>query len=196
MRITGGELAGRTLRVPRGAVRPTADRVRAAIFSMLAHRGALAGARALDLFAGSGALGIEALSRGARDAVFVERSRNAAKILRENLAELGLTERSRVLVSEGAAALRSLAAARERFELCFLDPPYAAGLAAPALAQIAALGLAAPSARLVAETDRRHPPGPIEGLHVELERRYGDTLITILRAPTGASDEWEGERGA
>jgi 16S rRNA (guanine(966)-N(2))-methyltransferase RsmD len=193
MRITGGELAGRALRVPRRAVRPTADRVRESLFSMLAHRGALTGARVLDLFAGSGALGIEALSRGAREAVFVESSREVVRTLEENLAALGLAGRARVVPRAAEPALRALAAAGERFELCFLDPPYAEALGAKLLRAIAESGLAPAGAVLVAETDRRHAPGPLPGLDLQLERRYGDTLITLYlvapRAPEGGLAE-------
>lgn len=179
MRITGGELASRTLRVPRDGVRPTAERVREALFSMLAHRGALAGANVLDAFAGSGALGLEALSRGAARAVFVERSRAVAGILAANVAALGLERRARLLVLDVASALRALAAEGERFDLCFVDPPYASALAAPVLADLAGSRLLSPRAVLVAESDRRHPPGPIAGLELALERRYGDTLISL-----------------
>jgi 16S rRNA (guanine966-N2)-methyltransferase len=195
MRITGGELAGRTLRVPKSDVRPSADRVRAALFSMLVHRGALAGARVLDLFAGSGALGIEALSRGARAAVFVEQSRAVARTLEENLAALALATRARTVQREALAALRALAASGERFELCFVDPPYASGLAAPALRALAESGLAPPGAVLVAETDRRHAPGPMAGLEIALERRYGDTLITLYLVTSGAAAATRDEPG-
>jgi 16S rRNA (guanine966-N2)-methyltransferase len=179
VRITGGEFAGRTLRVPRDAVRPTAERVREALFSMLAHRGALEGARVLDAFAGSGALGLEALSRGAASAVFVEKSRSVARVLEENVATLALAARARVIVRDAASALRTLAAAEERFDLCFVDPPYASGLVAPTVALLAGGGLLSPRGVLVAESDRRHAPGPIAGLALALERRYGDTLISL-----------------
>jgi len=179
MRITGGELAGRKLRVPPRAVRPTAERVREALFSMLAHRGALADARVLDAFAGSGALGLEALSRGAAHAVFVEKSRDVAATLAANVAALGVGERARIVTRDVQAALRVLAGERARFELCFVDPPYTSDLAARTLALLAESGLLAPHAVLVAESDRRHAPGPIAGLALALERRYGDTLISL-----------------
>ena len=184
MRITGGELAGRRLRVPRGEVRPTADRVREALFSMLAHRGALEAARVLDLFAGSGALGIEALSRGGRSALFVEKSRGVAKTLGENLASLDLLARARVVQGDAAVALRELARGAERFDLCFVDPPYASALAAPALATLAASGVLSSRALLVAESDRRHAPGPIADLELAFERAFGDTLICCYRVPS------------
>jgi 16S rRNA (guanine966-N2)-methyltransferase len=191
VRITGGELAGRVLRVPRGEVRPTADRVREALFSMLAHRAALAGAHVLDVFAGSGALGLEALSRGAASATFVERSRGVARVLASNVEALGVGASARIVQSEAALALRSLAREPARFDLCFVDPPYASELAAATLAALASGGLLAPHALLVAESDRRHAPGPIAGLALALERRYGDTLISLY----GIANSRPGEKG-
>jgi 16S rRNA (guanine966-N2)-methyltransferase len=186
MRITGGEFASRVLRVPKRAVRPTAERVREALFSMLAHRGALAGARVLDVFAGSGALGLEALSRGAASALFVEQSREVAETLAANVAALAVGARARIVTRDAAAALRAIAARGEQFDLCFVDPPYASRLAAETLALLAGGGLLSERAVLVAESDRRHAPGPIAGLVLALERLYGDTLISLygLANPT------------
>jgi 16S rRNA (guanine966-N2)-methyltransferase len=179
MRITGGEFASRRLRVPQRAVRPTAERVREALFSMLAHRGALAGARVLDAFAGSGALGLEALSRGAASALFVEKSREVARALAANVAALGVEPRARIVVRDATAALRALESEGARFDLCFVDPPYASPLGGETLALLAGSGLLETGALLVAESDRRHAPGPIAGLSLALERRYGDTLISL-----------------
>jgi len=171
MRVIAGELGGRRLRSPRGeATRPTGERVREALFSML---GELAGLTVLDLFAGSGALGIEALSRGAAAATFVERSPRALVALRANLADLGLRERARVVEGDALAALR----APGNYDLVFLDPPYAAaGSLAGALAS-GLPGVLAAGARVVSESDRRTP---LElGLPLRRERRYGNTLIRI-----------------
>lgn len=187
MRITGGEFASRRLRVPASAVRPTAERVREALFSMLAHRDVLAGARVLDLFAGSGALGLEALSRGAASALFVESSRRVARTLAGNVAALGVERRARIVVRDAVSALQALAAEGARFDLCFLDPPYATGHAAQSLALLAEGGLLSERALLVAESDRRHPPGPIAALSLALERRYGDTLLSFY-APANPTD--------
>lgn len=165
-------------------MRPTAERVREALFAALAARGTIAGARALDLCAGSGALGIEAISRGAACALFVEKSAQAAARLRANLAALGLTGAARVWQREALAALRQLAGQGARFELVLADPPYAkpakgqqaaAGLAQRLLA--AAAPLLAPGGVLVLEAPHRAPPGPAPGLAVVQERRYGDTLL-------------------
>ena len=170
MRVVAGEFGGRRLRAPRGAgTRPTADRVREALFSML---GDVSGASVLDLYAGSGALGIEALSRGAASAVFVERDAQAAATIRRNLDELG---------TEGDVrrqdAMAFLAASRATFDLVFCDPPYDS---APRLAEALAERLAAVTpddARIVTESDKRNPlerPFPLLR-----ERSYGDTRIAI-----------------
>ena len=176
MRVVAGRLGGRRLKAPKGeSTRPTSDRVREALFAML---GPLDGERVLDLFAGSGALGIEALSRGAAHAVFVERARPALAVLRENLAALDLGSDVADVRSTGAvAALRNARAAAETYDLVFLDPPYrfAAGLGNELSEALS--GLLAPGARVVSESDRR---APLElDFHLTHERRYGDTLIRI-----------------
>ncbi len=136
MRIIAGALKGRVLAPVQGRTRPTAARVREAIFNILGA--AVAEARVLDLFAGTGALGIEALSRGAAAAVFVEDHPEALKGLRRNLETLGLLDRSQVLPLPVAAALRKLAARGEPFDLVFLDPPYGGGVAEATLMALAA----------------------------------------------------------
>lgn len=171
MRVIAGIYGGRRLAAPKGeATRPTADRVREALFSILGDR--VVGANVLDLFAGSGALGIEALSRGARHATFVESAPRALRALEANLAAL---EIDATLVRADAVAW--LRRATTAYDLALLDPPYAEADRL-ALALNAALpGRLAPGATVVTESDRRHP------LTLELplkdERRYGDTLIRI-----------------
>lgn len=169
MRIVAGTHGGRRLVAPKGRdVRPTSDRVREALFSILGER--VAGARVLDLFAGTGALGLEALSRGAAAATFVDRD---PATVRANLDALGLT--AEVHRRDALAYLR---AAAGPFDLVFLDPPYraAAGLAA-GLADTLPRVLA-PGGLVVSESDRREPLDlpPLETLD---ERRYGDTLIRL-----------------
>ncbi len=196
MRITGGELRGRPLVAPRGLdTRPTADKVRAAIFNVLAARGApLAGAAVLDLFAGTGSLGIEALSRGAARAVFVEAAAPPLAALEHNLARLGLVGResrgpARVEVRRGDAlrVMERLAAEGGRFDLVFLDPPYARGLTAATVERLAALGLVAPGGLVVVEHGTveimaDHVPGggpePWSLVQVD-QRRYGRTVVTL-----------------
>ena len=195
-------LAGRRLRAPRGAaVRPTSDRVRESVFGRLPD---LEGARVLDLFAGTGALGIEALSRGAASAAFVERARPALACLEENLAGLGLAERARVVRGAVLPALARLAREGARFDLVLMDPPYGAPDAAPALHALARTGLLAPAGTLVLETSRRHPPDRVPGLALADERLYGDTLVArYVRSDEardavgdGAAAEGGGEDGA
>jgi 16S rRNA (guanine966-N2)-methyltransferase len=191
LRITGGSLGGRRLRAPREGARPTADRVRESLFARL---GDLADARVLDLFAGSGVLGFEALSRGASSLVSVERSRASAELIRQNAAALGVAERVRVLRQDAGAALRRLGRAGERFDLVLLDPPYAEGAAEPTLAALAASGVLAPGAAVVLERARSHPVPTIAGLVLEDERRFGDTVIGRYAA-AGADDEARSEPG-
>jgi 16S rRNA (guanine966-N2)-methyltransferase len=170
---------GRHLSVPRGgAVRPSADRVRESIFATL---GPLQGARVLDLYAGSGALGIEALSRGAAEVVFVERAARALEALRRNLTELGLRDRSRVLRSDVQGAIRRLGRRGEHYQLILMDPPYASREAGRAMVVVVEAGILSPAGELVLESSRRHPPGEVAGLERLDERRYGDTVMLRFR---------------
>ena len=180
MRIIAGALKGRVLAPVKGRTRPTAAKVREAIFDILGP--AVLEAMVLDLFAGTGALGIEALSRGAAQAVFVEDQPAALKALRRNLETLGLQDLSLVLPLPVAAALKKLAAQGARFSLVFLDPPYGDGAAAT-LAALAPSGLLSPQGRVVAEHSRRETlPEASLGLARQTLRRYGDTQVAIYRA--------------
>jgi pantetheine-phosphate adenylyltransferase/16S rRNA (guanine(966)-N(2))-methyltransferase RsmD len=182
MRVIAGRFGGRRLRVPAAGVRPTADRVREALFASL---GDLEGVRALDLFAGSGALGIEALSRGAALAVFAERSAPAAATVRANLASLGAEGQGRVLRGDAVGALRRLAGAGERFDLVFLDPPWTdPDEPARTLRALETSGILAGDAVVVVETGRGRELPALSGLRVVDERRYGDTVVRRL-VPTG-----------
>jgi 16S rRNA (guanine966-N2)-methyltransferase len=176
MRIVAGEYGGRRIKAPRGnATRPTADRVREALFSSL---GDLTGAVVLDLFAGSGALGLEALSRGAAHATFVDSDSRAVAAVKANLEALGIAgDRAAVQRRAHAAHLHTARPRGRQYDLVLLDPPYRL---APELGRELSEELPSllrPGARVVAESDRRAP------LELELplttERRYGDTLIRI-----------------
>jgi 16S rRNA (guanine966-N2)-methyltransferase len=173
VRVVAGEFKGRRLHAPRGArTRPTADRVREALFSML---GDVSGARVLDLYAGSGALGIEALSRGADSAVFVERDRAALAALLRNLQAVGANAEVR-----RQDVARFLAQPEGTFDIVFCDPPYDV---APRVAAQLAEALPATleeSARIVTESDKRNPL--VLPLPLVVERSYGDTRIAIHRA--------------
>jgi 16S rRNA (guanine966-N2)-methyltransferase len=179
MRVIAGRLGGRRLHAPRGraTTRPTSDRVREALFSML---GDIQGGVGLDLFAGTGALGIEALSRGAERVVFVERDRAAVRALRANLEALGLASpEAELRVGDALAALRAARGARETYDLVFVDPPY--GQTGELVGELSALlpAVLAPGARVVVESDRRAPAEL--PLAVAQRKRYGDTTITIHR---------------
>lgn len=175
MRIVGGSLGGRVLRAPPGAAtRPTSEKVREAIFNILPD---VAGAHVLDLFAGSGALGIEALSRDAAHVTFVDFGKQPLQIIRGNLKELGLDPRATVVNGEAVAAAARPGPAP--WDLVFIDPPYASDLAiraAQALAHLAA------GSTIVIEHDRRHaPPEHLGSLVRSDERRYGDTLVSFYQ---------------
>ncbi|MGH2831798.1 MAG: 16S rRNA (guanine(966)-N(2))-methyltransferase RsmD, partial [Solirubrobacteraceae bacterium] len=151
MRVVAGRYGGRRLTAPRGrATRPTSDRVREALFSML---GDVHQMRVLDLFAGTGALAIEALSRGAQSAVLVERDERALAALHANLEALGLGgEQVRVLAMDAATALQTARARRETYDLIFIDPPYQQAPEYSTRLQTALTGLLAPAARVVVES--------------------------------------------
>jgi 16S rRNA (guanine966-N2)-methyltransferase len=182
MRVVGGRLRGRTLAAPKSqAIRPTADRLREALFNILVHAygDPVSGARVLDLFAGTGALGIEALSRGAPFALFVDEGAEARALLRENIATLGLGGTSRVFRRD--ATKLGPAHPLEPFALAFLDPPYGQGLAEKALASAHAGAWLSPGALIVVEEGVKSAFAPPEGF-AELERRhYDDTEFILLR---------------
>ncbi|WP_296761756.1 16S rRNA (guanine(966)-N(2))-methyltransferase RsmD [Sediminimonas sp.] len=190
MRIIAGQWRGRALaglgKGDKGAhLRPTTDRTRESLFSMLAggrFGDPLSGARVLDLFAGTGALGLEALSRGAASAVFVDDGRAATRLLRDNIALCEAQDDCRV-IRRDARRLPAAADAAPGFAPCnlvFLDPPYGKGLGERALAAALAGGWVAPGALIVWEEGAAvTPPADIEVLEA---RRYGDTMITLLRA--------------
>jgi 16S rRNA (guanine966-N2)-methyltransferase len=183
MRIVGGRLRGRALAVPRSnVIRPTADRLRESIFNILLHAygDPISGARALDLFAGTGAIGLEALSRGAAFVLFIDERAEARALIRENVAALGLGGVSRIFRRD--AAKLGPAYPIEPFSVVFLDPPYGRGLAEPALRSARTGGWLMPDALVVVEEAAQAGfVAPVE--FDELERRtYDDTEVIFLRA--------------
>jgi 16S rRNA (guanine966-N2)-methyltransferase len=178
VRIIAGHLGGRTLAAPRGrATRPTPERVREAVFSIL---GQMTGQIVLDLFAGSGAMGIEAISRGARHATLVDSSPAAIAAIRRNVKALGVT--AEVLQQRAAPFLRNAEIYGRQYDLVFLDPPYSQAAALGPELTGALTPVLAPGARVVVESD---PRAPLElGLLAPSdERRYGDTRIEIFHLP-------------
>ena len=182
MRIIGGSCRGRKLLTPGNLeIRPTSDRVKEALFNILISRfGNFSGLRVLDIFAGTGNLGIEALSRGASEAVFVDEGREAAALIVKNLELCGLTDRARVVQKQALAVLKGLAGSGSTFDLIFLDPPYRQGLSGEVLEFLGGSTLG-PGSVVVAETDAREElDQTFSRLRASDRRIYGDTAITIF----------------
>jgi 16S rRNA (guanine966-N2)-methyltransferase len=183
MRVVGGRLRGRNLAAPKSqAIRPTSDRLRESVFNILAHAydDPISGARVLDLFAGTGALGIEAISRGAAFALLIDDGAEARALIRQNVDALGLGQVTRVFRRD--ATRLGAAHPVEPFGLVFLDPPYRKDLVAPALSSLRDGGWLTPQALIVveeaADAELAAPAG-----YEELERRtYDDTIVAFLRA--------------
>jgi 16S rRNA (guanine966-N2)-methyltransferase len=184
MRIVAGRHRGRRLLVPPGEkVRPTSDRAREALFNILSHGEmaaediAFVGAAVLDAFAGTGALGLEALSRGAAEAAFIEQDREALATLRQNIAALGEGSRARIVTGDATRPPRAPSA----YALAFLDPPYRSGLAAAALTALDTAGWLTPDALAVVELAAREHLAPPAGFNLLDERVYGATRLLFLR---------------
>lgn len=181
MRVVGGVCRGRRLVHFKGrSIRPTTDKVREAIFdtlSALFPQAFSSSSQVLDLFAGSGALGIEALSRGAGRAVFVERDRRAIEIIERNLDTCGLKNRATIMPIEVKRALSSLSRKERRFDLIFLDPPYGRGLVEEALGSIMENGILKDGGVVVAEHSKREIPEEVS-LKLVKRARYGDTMVS------------------
>jgi 16S rRNA (guanine966-N2)-methyltransferase len=181
MRVIGGQARGRRLKVPKGNdVRPTAARVKEALFNILPHD--LSGIKVLDLFAGTGNLTIEALSRGAAEAILVDSSTESGEAIRENLRRFNLVDRTRVWITPVTRAARLLARRGETFDMIFLDPPYGQKLVEATLKIIAAGALLRESGVLIAEHGIRDPVGERYGsLILRDQRRYGDTVLSFFQ---------------
>lgn len=189
MRITGGVFRSRALRAPKGSsTRPTSDRVREALFSILASAGLLdGGPRVLDLYAGTGALAFEALSRGASSAVVVEQGRDALAVIRENARALDVERRVEILPSNVDRAISRIVGP---FAVVFADPPYA-DVRTPAFALVleAASRLVAPGGALVLEHATKDDAPEVAGLELDRSRDYGDTTLTVYRKPVQHPEE-------
>lgn len=179
MRVIAGSAKKTKLKMPGGGkVRPTADRVKESLFNILGPR--VTGARVLDLFAGSGALGIEALSRGARHCVFVERDRRVAATLRENLERTKLVSKSSIITQDIGRALRILFKKNSGFDIIFVDPPYIEELELAALEKIHDLNLINSGGLVVVESyKKRFLPDQISSLEKERTEKYGDTVLNF-----------------
>ncbi|WP_421695617.1 16S rRNA (guanine(966)-N(2))-methyltransferase RsmD [Aestuariivirga sp.] len=183
MRIVGGKFKGHSIAPPHGsATRPTSDRVRESVFNILAHgiHGLeLEGARALDLFAGTGAMGLEALSRGARFCQFVEDSSEARGLIRKNADALGVIGLAKIWRRD--ATRLGPCAPQPKFDLVFADPPYGKGLGEQALAALVAGEWLNPGAIVVLEESEASAIAPVDGLTLIDERDYGATTIRFYR---------------
>jgi len=179
MRIIAGEAKGVRLRsVPGLQVRPTTDRVKESLFQIIGPY--FDGGKVLDLFAGSGSLGLEALSRGAEEAIFVDRARASVDTVRYNLRSAGLDQRGKVFRRDARAALRTLARQRARFHLIFLDPPYQERILSPILTAIAEQDLLETGGVMVAEHGKdRNLPLQVHSLVRFRNLNYGDTVLDL-----------------
>jgi 16S rRNA (guanine966-N2)-methyltransferase len=181
MRIIGGESRGRTIRLPGGCrIRPTTDRVKGALFNIL---GSLEGKSFLDLYAGCGNVGLEALSRGAQSSVYVEKDQRLIETIRENLRLLGFEERAEVIAADAEEGVRRLRKRGERFDLLFADPPYEEGFPAKIIAYLEGAELLAENGVIILQHSLREPlkQSVNEALAVSDQRRYGDTLLSFLK---------------
>src|SRR4030042_1216009 len=180
MRIISGTSEGRKLATPKSqAIRPTSDRVKESIFNILGKE--VEGKVVLDLFAGTGNLGIEALSRGAKKALFVEKGRQALRLIQRNLFQFGMKGQSEILPKDVSRAIGILKQRGESFDLILMDPPYEKGLIQKTLLKLHAYKIYHEDSILVIEHDRREPiPEKIEEWTLIRQRRVGDTMISFL----------------
>jgi 16S rRNA (guanine966-N2)-methyltransferase len=182
MRIIAGQLKNKRLfSVPGQITRPTADRLRESLFNILSPD--VHGAQVLDLFAGTGALGIEAMSRGARGAVFVDRRKAAVRVIERNITSCSLQRQCRVIQWDVLRNLNCLQAIAPRFTLVFMDPPYETGAVGPALVHLRDSRSLAADARIVVEHSRREPLmiGDESAFRLDDQRRYGKSIVSFLK---------------
>jgi 16S rRNA (guanine(966)-N(2))-methyltransferase RsmD len=194
MRVITGTARGRRLRtVPGRSTRPTSDRVKEALFAILGSRISLADTRLLDLFAGSGALGIEALSRGAGQVIFVEHNGASRRVLEQNLANCGFEERAEILFRPARQALVELERSGARVDGVFLDPPYGSGLLEEFLSELGRGAILTSRGWAMAEHPTDGPPAERYGiLRLTVARRYGKTSLALYAAADSAAGEDRG----
>lgn len=180
MRIISGSSKGRRLATRRSyAIRPTSDRVKESMFNILA--GQIEGRAVLDLYAGTGNLGIEALSRGARRAVFVEKGRQALQVIRQNLLRCGVERSWEIMPKDVSRAIGILKERGDRFDLILMDPPYGKGLVSRTLLKLGSHPVCHETSTLVVQHDRREPiPGRVEGWILSRQRQIGDTILSFF----------------
>ena len=190
MRIISGTSKGRKLVTPRSqSLRPTSDRVKESIFNILQDD--IVGKVVLDLFAGTGNLGIEALSRGAKKTIFVEKGRQALRLIQRNLTQFGLEERSEILPKDAIRAIGILKQRGESFDLILMDPPYEKGLIQRTLMKLNSYPIYHKDSILVIEHNRREPLSTVmDGWNLIRQRRIGDTVISFL-TPQGENHKTE-----
>lgn len=187
MRIIAGEFRSRRLVTPKGLeTRPTLDATRESLFNIL--QGKLADAKVLDLFAGSGSLGLEAISRGAQSAVFCDKSKEAAKALLNNIISLGLEDRTELMAMDWSLALDKLALAGQQFHFIFLDPPYMAAYE-PVVNKINKLALLESSGQIILERDIKQAIALPEGLIILRTKEYRHTAIDFIGRRQEITDE-------
>lgn len=188
MRVTGGLARGMPIKAPKGMhTRPTSDKVREAMFETLG--GHVVDAKVLDLFAGSGALGIEALSRGAGHVVFVDNSTQATRIINDNLKKTGFSEKGRIIRADFRLAIKKLENTGEKFDLMFIDPPYEGGLCEEVAAHLDKHPIAHRDTIVVVEHFKKAKlPRSISGIPLVRTRSYGQTALSYF----SVSSEWSG----
>ena len=179
MKIVGGKFGGRRLNTPKNNdIRPTSDKIRGAVFNMLQSRGALDNVRVLDAFCGTGALGLEALSRGASHCTFIDKARSSLDLTKENADMLNVMDDCAFTLKD-ASKMGNIA---DSYDLIFLDPPYNKGLINITLEALIAGDWLAPKGWLICETEKNFNYTPIKDLTLDSEKTYGDTKIIILQS--------------
>jgi 16S rRNA (guanine966-N2)-methyltransferase len=180
MRIIGGEFRGRKIKQPPfEAVRPTKDQVREAVFNVIAEK--VPGSKVLDIFAGSGAYGLEALSRGAEECVFVEKRSQCSRVITENIRLLGIVERTKIKTKDALKTLELFGKNGERFDLIFSDPPYNKGMGKKTLIMVSHYDILKPAGLLIIEHHRSESIPEVEGnVSIFKQKTYGDISISVF----------------